>query len=292
MQRGLIASGIDYFHSDIFDDFYSGYGSSWPAYFGAIAMTYEQAGIEGLALRQYDGTVWTYAESVRNHFVTSLATAETAASNREKFLREFHEYQLSAIAEGRSENVRSFIIPRQADQAGADRLAGRLVRQGVKVGIAESNFSACGKNYGSGAYVIDLAQPAKRLVRTLLDEQVAMDEAFIEEQENRRARGVETQIYDVTAWSVPLMMNVETNACNRVPAVSTRAAMGELVHAPQLPESNAGVAYLVPWGEATAVRFLSHALQAGLSVKSSDDAFTPGWQALSRGNGHRRCGRQ
>jgi hypothetical protein len=43
--------GIDYFIRDVYDDFYAGYGSSWPMYFGAIAMTYEQAGVEGLSLR-------------------------------------------------------------------------------------------------------------------------------------------------------------------------------------------------------------------------------------------------
>ena len=49
-------------------------------------MTYEQAGIEGLTLRQYNGNELPYAETVRNHFVTSLATAETVANNRQKLL--------------------------------------------------------------------------------------------------------------------------------------------------------------------------------------------------------------
>lgn len=266
--------GIDYFHSDIFDDFYAGYGSSWPSYFGATAMTYEQAGIEGLIYRQYDGTEWTYAESVRNHFVTSMATAETTATNREMLLREFHNYQLSAIEEGRSGAARSYIIPRQADQAGANRLAGRLVRQGVEVGVANAGFSACGENYEAGSYVIDMAQPAERLVRTLLDKDVPMAAEFLAEQVSRRERGVETQIYDVTAWSVPLMMNVEADSCNRLPSVATTPAGSDLVLKPDLPAAEAKVAYLVPWGEATAVRFLSHALQAGISVKSSDEAFT------------------
>jgi len=266
--------GIDYFHSDVFDDFYAGYGSSWPSYFGATAMTYEQAGVEGLIFRQYDGNEWSYAESVRNHFVTSLATAETAATNRQQLLRDFYNYQVSAIEEGGSEDVRSYIIPRQADQAGANRMVGRLVRQGVKVGIADNDFSACGEDYPAGSYVIDLAQPGKRLVRTLLDAEVSMAPDYLQEQVSRRARGVETQIYDVTAWSVPLMMNIETNACNRLPSVSITSAGSDLVQEPTLPESEAKVAYLVPWGEATAVRFMSHALQAGLRVKSSDEAFT------------------
>jgi len=266
--------GIDYFIRDVYDDFYAGYGSSWPMYFGAIAMTYEQAGVEGLSLRQYNGSELTYKEAVRNHFVTSLGTAETVAKNRQKFLQDFYDFQVSAIAEGRSDDIRVYIIPQQSDQAGADKLAGQLVQQGVAVGVADASFKACGEDYAAGSYVIDMAQPAKRLVRTLLDANVAMDSDFVAEQEQRRSIGLDSKIYDVTAWSMPLMMNVRAEPCNRMTKVSTTAAGPDLVHAPELPDTDAKVAYLVPWGEATAIRFLSHALLDGLSVKSSDAAFT------------------
>jgi hypothetical protein len=265
--------GIDYFTSDVYDNFYSGYGSSWPQYFGSVAMTYEQASVEGLILRQYNGNELSYAESVRNHFVTSLGTAETVASNRQKFLQDFYDYQVSAIDEGRSDDIRVYIIPQQTDQAGANKLAGQLVQQGVSVGVADTGFKACGTDYAAGSYVIDMAQPAKRLVRTLLDADVPMDGEFLAEQEDRRARGLGDKIYDVTAWSLPLMMNIRAETCNRLASVSTSPAGPELVQAPALPDADAKVAYLVPWGEATAIRFLSRALLDGLNVKSSDAAF-------------------
>lgn len=265
--------GIDYFTREEYDEFYTGY-TSWTMFFGATAMTYEQAGIEGLTLRQYDGKELPYAEAVRNHFVTSLATAETVARNRQKLLKDQYDYQLSAIAEGRSEAIRTYIIPRQEDQATANRLAGSLVRQGVAVGRAEAGFSACGEDYAAGSYVIDLAQPAKRLVRTLLDADVPMDDEFIARQERRREQGLDVEIYDVTAWALPLMMNVRAETCSRLPAVDTTPAGPDLVLTPSLPTDEAAVAYLVPWGETTAVRFLAHALRQDLAVKSSDLDFT------------------
>lgn len=274
--------GIDYFISEEYDEFYAGY-TSWTMYFGATGMTYEQASVRGLTYRQYDGNEMPYAESVRNHFVTSLGTAETVAKDRQKLLQDLYDYQLSAIAEGRSESVRAYIIPRQADQAGANRLAGSLVRQGVAVGRAEARFSACGENYAAGSYVIDMAQPAKRLVRTLLDADVPMDEAFIARQEQRRELGLDAEIYDVTAWSLPLMMNVRADSCNRLPSVNTSPAGSELVLAPTLPAADASVAYLVPWGETTAVRFLAHALRQGLAVKSNDLPFTLGGDRYAAG---------
>jgi hypothetical protein len=59
----------------------------------------------------------TYASTVRNHFVTSLGTSETAAENREKFLRELHDYQLSALDEGGRGDMQAYILPTQADRA-------------------------------------------------------------------------------------------------------------------------------------------------------------------------------
>ena len=266
--------GIDYFTAEVYDAFYPGYGSSWPAYFGSVAMTYEQASARGLVFRKYHGGEMSYASTIRNHFVTSLGSAETVATNREKLLRDFYNYQLSAIDEGASGDVRSYVLPTQNDQAGANKLAGLLVNQGVEIGVATESFRACGSSYEPGSYIINLAQPAKRLIRTLLDTDVPIDATFMEEQERRRTKDMGDQIYDVTAWSLPLMMNVRADACNRAVSVASRPASAELVLPGTVSGGNASVAYLVPWGEATAVRFLANALRAGIEVKSTDLAFT------------------
>lgn len=266
--------GLDYFTREVYDAFYPGYGASWPSYFGSIAMTYEQASAGGLVFRQYDGNELSYRYTVRNHFITSLGTAETVAANREKFLTEFYDYQVSAIDEGESESIRSYILPTQSDQAAANKLAGLLVQQGVEVSRATEAFRVCGQSYEAGSYVINTGQPAKRLIRTLLDPDVPLAEDFIAEQESRRARNLSDQIYDVTAWSLPLMMNVRTDACNRSVSGRLVPAGPELVQAGVVSGGSGSVAYLVPWGSAPAVRLLANALRQGLAVKSSDLAFT------------------
>jgi len=268
--------GIDYFTREVYDAFYPGYGASWPSYFGSIAMTYEQASARGLVVRQYDGNDLSYRYTVRNHFVTSLATAETVQQNRQKFLTDFYNYRVSAIAEGEAEGTRAYIVPTQLDQAAADKMAGLLTRQDVRVNRAVETFSACGKNYSAGSYVIRSDQPAKRFIRTLLDIDVPMEADFLLEQERRRSENLPDEIYDVTAWSLPLMFNIDVDTCNLVPDGEFELTGPELV----LPgvvsgtAAEATVAYLVPWGEATAVRFLAAALRTGLSVKSNDKKFT------------------
>jgi len=275
--------GIDYFTREIYDAFYPGYGASWPAYYGAVAMTYEQARVRGLVFRRYDDTLLHYRESVRNHFVASLSTAEVTAVNRERFLRDFYRYRASAVEEGRKEKLRTWLIPVQADQSAADKLAGLLALHGAEVSRAVSPLRACGRDYAAGSYVISAAQPSKRLLRVLLDEHVPMPEDFTAEQERRRAKDLDNEIYDVTAWSLPLMYNLRVDGCGA-------AVGGDLVPVPAgwqrpgtLRNPDATLAFLVPWGTAGAARVAVGALQAGLAVKTTDKAFTLAGQEYPAG---------
>lgn len=265
--------GLDYFTREIYDAFYPGYGASWPSYFGSVAMTYEQASSRGLVFRQYDGNDLHYRYTVRNHFLTSMATAETVQMNREQLLTDFYNYRASAIEEGEDEDIRAYVIPAQADQDAADKLAGLLGRQGVEVDRALSAFDACGNSYAAGSYVIRTDQPAKRFIRTMLDVDVPMEESFLAEQERRRSENLPDEIYDVTAWSLPLMFNIQADTCSRPPSGEFTRHGTELVQPGAVIGGEALVSYIVPWGEASAVRFLSAALRAGLAVKSNDKAF-------------------
>ena len=140
--------------------------------------------------------------------------------------------------------------------------------------MATQGFRACGQSFDEGSYVINLAQPAKRLIRTLMDVDVTIDAEFMAEQERRRAKGLPDEIYDVTAWSLPLMMNVETDSCGRSVDAAVVAAGPEFVQPGTVSGGQGSVGYLVRWGSASAVRLLTNALRRGLAVKSSDLAFT------------------
>ena len=165
--------GFDYFTREVYDAFYPGYGASWPSYFGAVAMTYEQASPRGLVLRRTDGELLHFRDAVRHHFVASVSTAETAARNREKLLADFYDYGVTALAEGEKEG--QIVLPYRGDRALVDKLAGLLTAQGVEVQRAVGTLEACGDEIPPGSYVIPLDQRAKRLVRTLLDDHVPMD---------------------------------------------------------------------------------------------------------------------
>lgn len=276
--------GYDYFTRDIFDAFYPGYGASWPAYYGAIAMTYEMASPRGLVYRRYDGTDLPFSQAIKQHFITSMASLETTATNRQTLLQNFYDYQKSAVAEGRADReYRSFIFPATRDKAGNKKLASLLVEQGIEVKQASEDFRACNVNYDAGAYFVDAAQPRKRMIRTLLDPQIDMEADFVTEQERRRGKNLPHDMYDVTAWSLPVMFNIDMNICGRAVDVAATDVAAGRIGPGSLNTTDASVAYLAPWGDMAAGRFLAAALRAGLDVKITDASFTMNGRTFSAG---------
>ena len=267
--------GFDYFTHEVYDAFYPGYGASWPSYYGAVAMTYEQSSARGLKARRRDGTQYDYRDTVRQQFVASVSTAEAGADNREKLWQDFYDYRVSAIEEGENEEIKSYIFPAKTDGAAARKIAGLLTRQGVEIKEATDGFTACDVTYEAGSLVVNLAQPAKRFIRTLLDRDVPVEPGFLEEQERLREKDLPDQIYDVTAWSLPLMFGADMDSCT---APITDGPFiryeGGLVRSASLTNPGATLAFLVPWGEAPAARLAAHVFRNGLAMKSADKPFT------------------
>lgn len=275
--------GFSYFTREIFDAFYPGYGASWPSYYGSVAMTYERAAPRGLVItRRTDGEVFHFRDAVRQHFVASISTCETAAERRQELLANFYKYRQTAIDEGSKGPVREYVLPRRGDASAVDKLAHLLAEQGIEVKRATAAFQVAGKEAPAGSYVINMAQPASRLIRTLLDPDVKMEDEFVKEQERRRSKNLPDEIYDVVAWSLPLLYNVELIASGQPSQVGLEPVVGGTAPAGSV-SGRATLAYLAPWGTAAAGRFLCAALREGLKVWTSDKGFELSGRQFPRG---------
>jgi Zinc carboxypeptidase len=260
--------GFQYFIREVFDSFYPGYGASWPFFFGSLGKTFEMAGSRGLSYRRSDGTLLTYRDGVVRHFTAAIQTAATAARHRERLLRDFLDYHRTAIAEGGP--VEYVLLPGN-DPARAERLAGLLVRNGVEVRRADAPGKAAGRDVPAGAFIVPLAQPMMRLVKNLLDPQTSMGEAFIAEQDRRRKVRLPDQIYDITAWSLPLLYDVELVISEKSSGVKTSAWTGAPRPVASIPAAKVG--YLIPWGTGMAAA-MDDASRAGLSIRIAGGPFT------------------
>ncbi|NDY96821.1 M14 family zinc carboxypeptidase [Wenzhouxiangella limi] len=266
--------GFPYFTREVYDAFYPGYGASWPSYYGGVAMTYEQGSARGLLARTQSGEEFTFYDTVEEYFIAALATAQTVARERDKLWSDFAAYRRQAVAMAGRDGPGGWVIPVQDDQGGADRLASLLARHGAEVFRADDGINACGRDLMAGSYLIPGAQPSHRKLRVLLDERVEMDADFLAAQERRRARDLPDEIYDVTAWSLPLMFNVDVLECNRSLTVNGLAPVTpENRTSGPAPTDEAAVAWIVPGGSTANPRFLAAALRRGLNVLSNEEAF-------------------
>ncbi len=312
--------GFSYFIREEYDSFYPGYGESWPIFQGAIGMTYEQASARGLRYRRQDETSLSYYDGILHHFTTAITTAEIAAKNREQLLRDFLEYRRSAVQEGETGPVREYVIVPGVDPSRATRLARLLEFQGFDVGRAEEPVKVGTRTLPAGSYVVPVAQPGSRLLRNLMESQIPQPESFVKEQDRRRRKRLNDQIYDITAWSLPLAFDVDVVASDRATGVKTTAVSHDelpwtLMHepasgatAPASRETTANgngngdgaaaasasaalapakVGYLVPWGSETAALAIE-ALREGLHARTANLPFTlkgrvyPGGTAIFR----------
>jgi hypothetical protein len=103
-----------------------------------------------------------------------------------------------------------------------------------------------------------------------------MDEKFVAAEESRRKLKQRTEIYDVTAWSLPLLFNVECVAASAASTGKFEPARPGRVVPGEMHGNGASVAYLAPWGSQAAGRLLAAALRQDLKVDSSDRPFTQG----------------
>ncbi|HZG53418.1 MAG TPA: M14 family zinc carboxypeptidase [Pyrinomonadaceae bacterium] len=276
------ARNWDYYVRDVFDLFGPFFWDSWPALNGATGMTYETdgGGTKGYAWRRDDDTIVTLRSAIAKHFIASLTTLEVAARNREARLKDFYEFKQSAIEEGRREPLRRIVIVPGRDPARAADLADVLLRAGIEVSMASEPFrSASARAYTGGAaaaggartfpagsYVVELAQPQKRLAKALLEPDTELDPAFVRDQLARFARNgrrggnaakEEYGFYDVTAWALPFVFGVEAYWTGDAPAV----ASVQLRAAPPAPETTADAL------RASGERLLSRRL--GVSARAS-----------------------
>jgi hypothetical protein len=222
--------GWMYYVRDVFDLYGPFYWDTWPGLTGATGMTYETdgGGWKGIRYRREDGTTLTFRDGIAKHYVSALATIQTAARHRAERVRDYLAFRQEAVAEVRSGRMKRVVLVPGSDPGRAAELASTLVRAGIEVRRANAPFSSARahayaddavaqRRFEVGAYVIDLAQPQGRMAKAFLEPVTRLDSVFAREQVERYRRNLLRasasefyEFYDVTAWSLPVAFGVES----------------------------------------------------------------------------------
>lgn len=294
--------GWQYFVRGVFDFFYVGYWDEWSTFQGATGMTYETDGGPQFNIRRDDGTITTFRDGIAHHFIASLATLETAAHNRRERLQDYYAFRKSAMDEAATDRMKRIVLVPGSDARMAAHVVGLLLRNGIEVtrlaqpaavtlAHAYMGGAAGRRTFPAGSYVVDLAQPQRRLAKALLEPDAVLERPFVQDQVERfrrnRRRGEDADkddygFYDVTAWSLPYTFNVEAYWTEDAAPLGGQPVADTMLAPPPAPPS-ARSAYVFPNDNLGAARLVLALEQEGFNVAVAQHPLVADGRTFPRG---------
>ncbi len=265
-------SGWLYFTKERFDLFYPSYGDTYPTYNGAIGMTYEQGGgpVGGVTIATEDGDTLTLADRIEHHYTTGLSTIEISSLNAVRVIKEFRKFFNDARANGYGE-YKAYVVKLRStsvDQIGV--LGTYLRRNGIDFGNAQANATLKGYNYISGKeesfnieqndIVISAYQPKAVMLKVLFEP---------------KSKLTDSATYDITAWSLPYALGLETFAVKEKVSVGgfIDKSSSKKIDSGQWEKAKNAYAYVIQWKHTSSVKLLSRLLNAGVKVRYAEQPF-------------------
>lgn len=248
--------GSLYWTKEVFDNSYPGYGSTYPDIHGGLGLVFETASSRGHIQSSQRGDI-SFAFTIRNHVVNSLATMEAALDNRvymHDYLREFFE---SAVAEGSKDPAKNYVFGDEFDDSRNRLFVKFLMDHKIKVYENSADLSVSGQSFKKGkSWVVPTNQPQYRMVRTMFEyEKEFADSVF----------------YDASAWTMAAAYGIPF-----APAAGAKSgAEVKEVATPNFtfPEGKA-YAYLISWSDYYAPKMLFEMQKAGIHVESVHRPFS------------------
>jgi hypothetical protein len=156
--------------------------------------------------RPWMGGRWSLRDIVDYSLISTFALLETVADRRETILRNIFEINRQTVEDRRRGEPTAILIApdEQHDPREAGHLIERLRLSGVDVYRAEGPIESERRRYVAGTYVIPMAQVFARYAKDLLEPQVYPEV-------RRGPSGPVEPPYDVTAWSLGMLLGVNTD---------------------------------------------------------------------------------
>ncbi len=167
----------------------------------------------------WKGGWWHLSDAVRYMLGGSMSVLDTAAKYREQLLYNRYQAARDNIAKFKKEPPYAYVISAaQHDLPTATQLVEKLLINGLEVHQASKAFHANGRDYPAGSWVVLMDQPFSPLVKDLFEAQVWPD---LRQSPN----GPPQLPYDVSGWTLPLQMGVETDAVLNEVTAEQRAGL-------------------------------------------------------------------
>ncbi|MDP2955069.1 MAG: M14 family metallopeptidase [Longimicrobiales bacterium] len=167
----------------------------------------------------WEGGEWGLGDIVDYMEGGAMALLTNAAVNRRYWLRNFYDIGARAVAKW-EKWPEAWVIPAgQANKAGVDYVLRILTIGQVEVHLAREAFTAAGRSFPAGSWVVPMRQPYASFAQTMLEVQHYPD---LREYPG----GPPQRPYDVTAHTLPYLMDIEAVAVGEAPRVALSEPIG------------------------------------------------------------------
>ncbi len=211
--------GWPYYIGEWHEQWYPGYGSAWATFTGTVGILYEQAGVDGMFVKQPNNYILTYHEAVNHQFTSSITNLFTTANNRENLLNDYYQTRKKIVNQGKSSGLQ-FLFKPDKDEIKMKRFIENLTTQGIKVAKATGSFIVTNAinifnekqssvKFPEGTYIVNTAQPSGALAKAVLEFDPRLSYEFLKEERRELEKYDESKMYEVSSWSLPLAYNID-----------------------------------------------------------------------------------
>ena len=217
----------------------------------------------------WPGGWWRLRDIVDYELIAGNSLLETCANYRAELLRACYQMGRSAIEQGGSEAPFAYVVPPgQHDPAAAMQMVELLREHGVEAKVARSDFmTEDGRRFAAGSVVLHAAQAYRPFLVEMMERQ-----RYPEVRQGPDTREI-FKPYDVTAWTLPLLMGVEWARVDRPFRADYEATLALRWHeAPGRAED--APALLLPASSNQSYALVNQLLAGGIKVERSADTLT------------------
>lgn len=255
----LDGEGQLYVSEELFDDFYLGYGSSYPGLIGSVPYLFEQSSTRGI-LMDTDFGVQRYDDKVGQQARALLSLYRAGQHHRADLHAHMRQFFNESRRRAAADPVSAWVFASH-DRARLADFFEVLNTHGIEVRELAQTIRQNGRAYRPGeAFIVPVRQDQYRIVQGLFETQIVDDK---------------TEFYDVSGWTQPLAWGLEYSAVRTGLFAPTLAGerVTRIERAAPDP-ARARVAYVMSWDSYYAPRALYRLQAAGVRAQMVPDPIT------------------
>ena len=225
---------------------------------GSLALLFEQASSRGHLQETPTGEL-SFAFTIRNQFVSSIATLKAAINNKDLLYAYQNDFFKKSIDKGRASKIKAYVFGDQDDHTRNKAFLDLLMTHQIEAYPLQEDLNVNNVTFKeSSSFVVPTSQKQNYLVQSLFETFVSYRDSVF---------------YDTSAWSMVNFYNLKHEGLSKIPSVGDKITKdSDFYKSPTFQKSD--YAYIIPYDDYNAPALLYELQEYGLVLKVSTKAFS------------------